>query len=292
MNDIKIKKFGVIIDEKLFNNEDGDNINGPCLIKVPSFIKNPLGSYYLYFAHHKGKYIRMAYSDNIQGPYKLYEEGVLHLENTPGYDHVASPDVIIGSKNSRLIMYYHCPYDNGITKQSTFYAYSNDGLNFKTENINILHPYFRSFVFNDEEYGICMYKLVSSIIMKKINNNYEEFGLLLPKSRHTSILISQSRIFVFYTIVGDCPEHICFSEITNLEKNNINVSEKISLIIPEFTYEHDNQPELPSKYGLMINKVNQLRDPYIYLENDQIYLLYTVCGEKGIALCRIDNFIS
>src|SRR6185503_14642331 len=35
----------------------GANINGPSLIRVPSWIPNPLGKYYLYFAHHKGRYI-------------------------------------------------------------------------------------------------------------------------------------------------------------------------------------------------------------------------------------------
>jgi hypothetical protein len=32
----------------------GDNIQGPSLIKVPSWVKDPLGKYYLYFADHKG----------------------------------------------------------------------------------------------------------------------------------------------------------------------------------------------------------------------------------------------
>ena len=47
------------------------NINGPSLLKVPDWIADPLGKYYLYFAHHKGEQIRMAYSDTITGPYKL-----------------------------------------------------------------------------------------------------------------------------------------------------------------------------------------------------------------------------
>ena len=37
----------------------GDNINGPSLIRVPDWIDNPLGRYYLYFANHKGRYIRL-----------------------------------------------------------------------------------------------------------------------------------------------------------------------------------------------------------------------------------------
>ncbi len=46
----------------------GGNIQGPSLIKVPDWIENPLGKYYLYFADHRGTYIRMAYAEELQGP--------------------------------------------------------------------------------------------------------------------------------------------------------------------------------------------------------------------------------
>src|SRR6185295_11509127 len=41
----------------------GDNVNGPSVIKVPAWVKNPLGKYYMYFAHHRGTYIRLAYAN-------------------------------------------------------------------------------------------------------------------------------------------------------------------------------------------------------------------------------------
>ena len=47
------------------------NINGPTLIKVPEWVENPLGRYYLYFAHHKGKYLRLAYADHLTGPWQV-----------------------------------------------------------------------------------------------------------------------------------------------------------------------------------------------------------------------------
>lgn len=77
----------------------GENINGPSLISVPDWIENPLGKYYLYFAHHHGSFIRLAYADRLEGPWKIYEGGVLPMEETPAYDgadrdHVASPDEI------------------------------------------------------------------------------------------------------------------------------------------------------------------------------------------------------
>lgn len=65
------------------NSEGGyANINGPSVIRVPDWVDNPLGRYYLYFAHHKGDYIRMAYADSPTGPWTLYEPGTLHLQES------------------------------------------------------------------------------------------------------------------------------------------------------------------------------------------------------------------
>jgi hypothetical protein len=57
----------------------GTNINGPSLIRVPHWIDDPLGTYYLYFADHKGHYIRLAYADRLEGPWRMYEPGTLQL---------------------------------------------------------------------------------------------------------------------------------------------------------------------------------------------------------------------
>jgi len=58
------------------------NINGPSMIKVPEWIENRLGKYYLYFAHHKGDYIKLAYADKPEGPWRIYPQGALHLKDS------------------------------------------------------------------------------------------------------------------------------------------------------------------------------------------------------------------
>jgi hypothetical protein len=74
----------------------GDNINGPSLIRVPAWVQKPFGKYYLYFAHHQGKFIRLAYADQLEGPWKIYEPGTLQLKEAGAcHDHIASPDVHI-----------------------------------------------------------------------------------------------------------------------------------------------------------------------------------------------------
>lgn len=46
----------------------GSNNQGPSLIRVPNWIDNPLGKYYLYFCDHRGTYIKLAYANDITGP--------------------------------------------------------------------------------------------------------------------------------------------------------------------------------------------------------------------------------
>ncbi len=105
----------------------GDNINGPSIVRVPAWVRNPLGRYYLYFANHRGRFIRMAYSNNLAGPWKVYEPGVLDVKDTlfyrpqpdpvgPAhhfYTHVASPEVIVDEVNKRLVMLVHGSVTDG-----------------------------------------------------------------------------------------------------------------------------------------------------------------------------------
>jgi hypothetical protein len=50
----------------------GDNVNGPTVIRVPRWVERPLGRYYMYFAHHGGQFIRLAYADSVRGPWKVH----------------------------------------------------------------------------------------------------------------------------------------------------------------------------------------------------------------------------
>ena len=88
----------------------GGNINGPSIIKMPRWVKNKLGAYYLYFADHKGSFIRMAFSESVTGPWSIYSKGVLELSQSlfltedplddSLYAHIASPDVILIMKKN------------------------------------------------------------------------------------------------------------------------------------------------------------------------------------------------
>ena len=49
----------VLISPK--NSKSGSNICGPSVIRVPKWVKNPLGKYYMYFARHSSSSMGAAF---------------------------------------------------------------------------------------------------------------------------------------------------------------------------------------------------------------------------------------
>lgn len=131
-----------IIVPSMLPDDDGASINGPSMIRVPDWVAQPLGRYYLYFAHHNGKYLRLAYADRPEGPWKIHPGGVLRLTDQKVVSgHIASPEVIVDAANQRLVLFYHggnpekkAPRvgdPDGEAGQISGTAVSADGLNFR-----------------------------------------------------------------------------------------------------------------------------------------------------------------
>jgi len=68
---ILVRRFGPLITPES-HPAAGANINGPSLLRVPDWVEWPLGRHHLYFADHKGDSIRLAYADDVAGPYTLH----------------------------------------------------------------------------------------------------------------------------------------------------------------------------------------------------------------------------
>ncbi|NQW20868.1 MAG: hypothetical protein HQ477_09155 [Chloroflexi bacterium] len=85
----------------------GDNVNGPSLTRVPSWVARPFGKYYLYFGHHDGDYIRLVYADEIAGPWQIHAAGTLGLNNSHFNGHIASPHVHVDEYLRQIRMYFH-----------------------------------------------------------------------------------------------------------------------------------------------------------------------------------------
>ncbi len=56
---------------------------------------------------------------------------------------------------------------------------------------------------------------------------------------------------------------------------------------PELAYEGADLPLEPCTGGLVKGRVRQLRDPAIYRAAANTYLLYSVAGERGIAIAEL-----
>ena len=283
----------------------GTNINGPSLLRVPDWLPNPLGRYYLYFAHHQGAFIRLAYADALAGPWTVYTPGTLRLEQTPCYHHIASPDVHIDQENRRILMYYHGPTVrreeldvDPLTQrfpflggQRSLLAMSEDGLNFNSDS-EILGPsYFRVFRYPNAAHGWFYALGMPGILFRSRDGRTDfELGPVLFDSdqRHTALLVRGDTLYVFYSRAGDCPEHIVCATI-NLRPHwrELKASAPFSILWPETNYEGGGLPLELSLRGAIHEPVRQLRDPGIYQEDDRVYLLYSVGGESGIALAEL-----
>lgn len=297
----------IIKPEMLLDNE-GKNINGPSLIRVPSWVKNPLGKYYLYFANHTGKYIRLAYSDNLSGPWKIYEKGALKMEDCicnfksdkfQKYKHIASPDVLIDSIKKEVVMYFHCPvYTGGAVDtidsypQMSLRSTSKNGLDFKPEKEILGNSYFRVFKWNDYYYA--MAKAGELYRSKDGISNFEKgtnpfFKIQNPSTlRHLAVLLKQNTLYVFYSRIGDMPERILMSKIdlTN-DWNSWIPTKPVMVLEPVLDFEGVNVPVAKSLSGPSSVPVRELRDPAVFEENGKIYLLYSIAGELGIAIAEL-----
>ena len=112
--------------------------------------------------------------------------------------------------------------------------------------------------------------------------------LLNPKMPHAALLKRGETLYVFWTQVGDAPEHILLSTIDlSGPWEDWSESEAVEVLRPERPWEGSDDPLEPSIRSVAYGNVNQLRDPAIFQDNGRSYLLYAVAGESGIAIAEL-----
>lgn len=297
----------------------GDNINGPTVIRVPSWIDRPLGRYYMYFAHHMGQHIRLAYADALTGPWKIYEPGVLPVRDTaffrpqpdpPAvlenfYTHVASPEVYIDEGQKRVVLWFHGWFTNGEAfpptpaaardwsrernyGQYTQVAESNDGLTFQVRPAINRTSYLRVFPHDGMLYGIARAGLLlrgkDPLGLFEAGANVFRGGPYAGRVRHVALLQRGQTMHVFFTGIGDTPERVLVAPM-NLsgDWSSWTIGAPSELLQPEAPYECHDLPNVPSEAGDIKGPARQLRDPAIFEEDGRTFLFYSFCGEQGIA---------
>lgn len=231
----------------------GTNIQGPSVIRTPDWLPSPLGRYLLYFADHKGGHIRLAYADEVAGPWTVHPPGSLQLaashfltEPPPLDDatferivsryraalgddllpadlrddlvhpHIASPDVHVDDGRREIVMYFHGLESVGA--QHTRVAVSADGVHFQAQPELLGPSYFRVFSFDGWWYALAM---PGRFLRSRDGRTGFEPGPLLfePDMRHSAVRLVDDAstgapvLDVFWTRVGDAPERVLRSRV-------------------------------------------------------------------------------
>lgn len=304
----------------------GTDIEGPSLIRAPDWLPGRLGRYYLYFADHKGDYIRLAYADRLEGPWTVHAPGSLQLAQsglptrapaaspevvaelerrgganrapagTPGIPtllddatlpHLASPDVHVDEVGRRIVMYFHGLAGFGV--QNSRVAVSPDGLDFRPVGGVVGGPYMRVFRHAGASYAVSMPGLFS-----RSPDGFQPFQpgprLFAEDQRHTAVLKRGDRLDVFWTRVGDAPERIYVSTVDlRGDWMGWRAGPAVEVLRPERAWEGANLPVAPSYRSATFAPANQLRDPAIFEDRGRAYLLYSVQGEGGIAIAELSR---
>lgn len=302
----------------------GGNVNGPSVIRVPDWIERPLGRYYLYFANHRGDFIRLAYADAIAGPWKIHEPGVLHVRETALYrpqpdsarfggfnTHLASPEVFIDAGRKRIVLWAHGWWTNNEQwpaqpaaaqrwadekgyGQFTQSAVSSDGLHFTAQPAITKESYLRVIPHAGAYYGMSrlgrLLRATDLVGSFETGPNPFRATTYASRVRHVALLPRGNRLIVFFTAIGDAPERMLMSTIDLAgDWNEWRASTPIEIMRPETEYECASLPVAASEVGDVEVPVRQIRDPFLFEEQGRTILFYSTCGEQGISAAEISG---
>ncbi len=182
-------------------------------------------------------------------------------------------------------MYFHGLESFG--KQLTRVATSRDGIHFEARPELLGRSYWRAFTHDGYTYALAM---PGQLYRSRNPLSGFETGpsLFNPNMRHAALLKKEDALHVFWTQVGHTPEHILLSTIDlSGDWKSWRETEATEILRPETDWEGADAPLEPSVRSIAYGHVNQLRDPAIYVEDDDVYLLYAVAGESGIAIAKL-----
>ncbi len=294
----------------------GVNIQGPSLIRVPDWVEDRLGAYYLYFADHKGSYIRLAYADALVGPWRVHAPGSLQLAQSRflteapvpsvkelaafedryrraaiSHDvlseittpHIASPDVHVDDVGDGWIVGARSWAGGWIGIQVTRVATSANGIEFAARPEILGKSYFRVFQHDGMTYALAM---PGQLYRSRDGLSGFEAGPMLfnPNMRHAAVLRRGTELLVFWTQVGDAPERILLSRI-DLTGNWMQWQDgpTVEVLRPERSWEGADAPLTPSVRSTAYGQVNQLRDPAVYEEDGHVYSCFTLSPAKAVS---------
>lgn len=327
---------------------EGENIAGPSVIRIPDWIPPehraaPTARYYLYFAHHHGDYIRLAWAERIEGPWQLYQTGATaapgargvldmgterRIELPHGYaitSHIASPDVHVDAVHRRIVMYFHGrtrrAEAGAPSEQQTYVATSPWGLAFADgiEPVPLAPNYLRVFDYRGALLGLtpdelCQPRATDAPWSVPQGRAVGSAGLwrcrpvsLLGgawqgeggkrgerrrhgvRPRHLALYRDGDTMQVFFTRKEDAPERILVSTVDLQRPNWFNAPALpvVEVLRAQRAWEGGDLEATPSRRGAEMQLANALRDPYVFVDEGNLYLFYAGGGEQAIGVARL-----
>ena len=131
-------------------------------------------------------------------------------------------------------------------------------------------------------------------IVRRSPNGVSDFEagptLRTTDKRHTTVFLRDDTLTVFYSNAGDCREWIMRADVSlEPDWHRWQAGSPTTLLAPETEYEGAACPLEPSRRGSVQHPIHRPRDPCIFEEKGRTYLLYTVAGERGIAIGELRN---
>ncbi|HKK63138.1 MAG TPA: sulfatase/phosphatase domain-containing protein, partial [Bacteroidales bacterium] len=238
-------------------------------------------------------------------------------------NHLASPDAHIDHENQRIILYFHSGASTYVNDekigQRTYVSYSPHGLDFydNIQPVIISNTYSRVFKYNDNLYALTNdgtpfkamdasdpwtppngFDFSEKLWEQHPGNPFQEdiTGISgIPDSelrvRHPSVRVVGDQLHVFYSRRGDLLENIQMSTI-DLSAGDWTKWDAsyppIKIYRTNPGWEGGDLTPSPSRRGYAPEDVNQLRDPFVFEDNDgSLYLFYTGRGEDAIGVVQL-----
>ena len=312
-----------IIGPEMLPGEEGASINGPSLIEMPAWAKGRLGRYHLYFAHHNGDTIRLAYAEEVAGPWTIHPGGVWAVSEAAALrGHIASPEVVIDEAEQRIVLFAHGVPAEGDGPQVTTFATSEDGVNFADRATVVGPAYLRVFRHRDAWYGLTHSGVLRRAV--RLGDAFAEVARVIgpeivaavdparlgevgatpaaerPTSgenryamRHVGVDVWGDWLTVYFSCVGHRPERILATFIDMRVRPEtwraVGVTEVLQ---PELAWEGAALPVRFSRGGSVIKygdgRVRELRDPGVWRSGREAWLIYSGAGEEALGLARLE----
>jgi len=171
-------------------------------------------------------------------------------------------------------------------------ATSADGLNFTPLDETVFSTYLRAFDHAGQYYLLGMPGVLYR--GETLTGPFKARDKILfePDMRHAGLLVQGSTLYVFWSRVGDTPERIMLSQV-DLSSPNWDdwvATAPVDILQPELAWEGASIPVIASLRGEMDIAAHDLRDPYVFRDEDgTLYLYYVGGGEKAIGVARLSD---